>query len=59
MKIDPSDTVRLRAATSRNMTLKFTVPLREGSFERGCWNTHRYILIPIYLLSYGLFNIKS
>lgn len=37
MKIDPSDTVRLRAATYRNMTLKFTVPLREGRFEKGCW----------------------
>lgn len=58
MKIDPSDTVRLRAATYGNMTLKFTVPLREGRFERGwCWIF--FFLIPIYLLSYGLFNTKS
>lgn len=30
MKIDPSDTVRLRAAPGRNMTLKFRVTLAEG-----------------------------
>ena len=37
MKIDPSDTVRLRAVARRNMTLKFTVPPREGRFEKGRW----------------------
>lgn len=30
MKIDPSNTVRLRAAPGRNMTLKFRVTLTEG-----------------------------
>lgn len=58
MKIDPSDTVRLRAATHKNMTLKFTVPLRERRFERECWML-LFFLIPIYLLSYALFNTKS